>query len=153
MTKTFFKAFFTALVIIALIASCATPGSSAAPSRSPAITYPLAIRMAEQKINRFVTTPQDMRDRTWESHRNTWDSIELISQRELQNGDIEYVLRFSVDQGTRIYTTDQRNNIIGPKNITVASFGPLGGPNENLSAYNAQRLIDQSKEWYTRDQD
>jgi len=100
-----------------------------------------------------VTTPQDMRDKSWEISKSTWDSVELVDQKELEDGKIEYTLRYSVDQKTRIYTTDQKNTIKGPKNIIVDSFGPLGGPNEDLSAYNAEKLIAQCKEWYINDPD
>jgi hypothetical protein len=36
---------------------------------------------------------------------------------------------------------------------TFAIFGSLGGQNEDLSAANAQKLIDQCKEWYAKDPD
>ncbi|MDR2541926.1 MAG: hypothetical protein LBC80_00525 [Treponema sp.] len=122
---------------------------------NPVENYPYAIRMAEAKMRRFVTTPEDMleRVREREKERGVWDSVELVSSRELPGGRIEYILRYSVDQRTRIYTTDSTNTLNGPKNITFAIFGPLGGPNENLSAHDAQILINQSKEWYKNDPD
>ena len=115
----------------------------------------LAIRMAEAKIERFVTTPEDMLERARERERTrgVWNSVELLNSRELGNGRVEYTLRYSVDQRTRIYTTDLTNNINGPRNISVAVLGPLGGPNEELSAFEAQRLIDQCREWYNSDAD
>jgi hypothetical protein len=122
---------------------------------NPGENFTLAIRMAEAKIRRFVTTPQDMLERVRERERTrgVWDSVELVNVRELPDGRIEYTLRYSVDQRTRIYTTDSVNILNGPKNTTVAYFGPLGGPNENLTAFDAQRLIDQCKEWYLNDPD
>jgi len=111
--------------------------------------------MAEAKIERFVTTPEDMLERARERERTrgVWNSVELLNSRELGNGRVEYTLRYSVDQRTRIYTTDLTNNINGPRNISVAVLGPLGGPNEELSAFEAQRLIDQCREWYNSDAD
>ena len=93
MRKTMFAAVFAVAVFAALIGSCASSKSSAAPSRQSRITFPLAIRMAEPRIQRF------------------------------------------------------------PPGATVADFGGVSGPNESLSASNAQRLIDQSKEWYINDRD
>jgi hypothetical protein len=46
----------------------------------------LAIRKAEALIERFVTTPQEMRDKAWEQSKGTWDSVELVSQQELPDG-------------------------------------------------------------------
>ena len=93
MTRTIFKAIFTTTIFTLLLASCNTSGTTTTSSRAPSITYPLAIRMAEQRIRRF------------------------------------------------------------PANATVAYLGGINGPNENLSAQNALRLIEQSKEWYLRDRD
>ncbi|MCL2805400.1 MAG: transglutaminase-like domain-containing protein [Treponema sp.] len=124
---------------------------STAPS---AVTvWPLAVRMAEAKIKRFVTTPEQMLEMARERSIGTWDSVELVNTRELADGRIEYTLLYSVDQRTRVYTTNTTNTINGPKNITVAMFGSIVGPNENLSAYDAQVLINQCKEWYTNDRD
>ena len=157
--------FFLIIITLALVCflACASNGSSSANSTQNAIsttkniasnvTYPLAIRMAEAHIDRFVTTPEEMRDKTWEISKNQWDSVKLTKQRELPDGRIEYTLTFSVDQKTRIYTSDQVNILPGPKNTYPWSFGPTSGPNEELSAYNAQKLIDQSKAWYTTDTD
>jgi hypothetical protein len=113
----------------------------------------LAIRKAEALIERYVTTPQEMRDKAWEQSKTKWDSVELISQRELPNGRIEYTLRYSVNQKTRIYTTESKNIIDGPKKVIVAKLGPYSGPIENLSAYDAEKLIAQCKEWYLKDSD
>lgn len=133
--------------------STAAATNTAKASKAPSITYPLAIRMAEASIKRFVTTPEEMRDKSWEISKNKWDSVKLTKQRELPDGRIEYTLTFSVDQKTRIYTTDQLNILPGPKNTYPWSFGPISGPKEKLSAYNAQKLIDQCKIWYTTDPD
>jgi len=146
------------LSVLLMVSACATKGNSSANNastarRTPDIAYPLAIRMAEAKSDRFVTTPEEMRDKSWEISKNQWDSVKLTNQRELPDGRIEYTLTFSVDQKTRIYTTNQVNTIPGPKNTYPWSFGPISGPNENLSAYNAQKLIDQCKEWYAIDPD
>jgi hypothetical protein len=113
----------------------------------------LAIRKAEALIERYVTTPQEMLDKAREQSKTTWDSVELVSQRELPDGRIEYTLKYSVDQTTRIYTTELKNIIDGPKLVIVDKLGPIGGPNENLSAYDAEQLITQCKEWYIMDPD
>jgi len=145
---------FLVVLLSSAFTACLTGGPQPKTiPKTPDVTFPLAIRMAEARIIRFVTTPQQMRDRTWEISKNDWDSVELISQRELSDGSIEYTLKFSVNQGTRIYTTEQKNTIRGPKNTIVSSFGPLGGPNEDLSAYNAQILINKCKDWYLNDPD
>jgi hypothetical protein len=115
--------------------------------------FPLAIRMAEALIDRYVTTPEQMLVKARERSIGTWDSVELINTKELKDGSIEYTLEYSVDQKTRIYKTSTKNTIKGPKNIIVASFGSISGPNEDLTAYDAQKLIDQCKEWYTNDPD
>jgi hypothetical protein len=112
----------------------------------------LAISKAEALIDRFVTTPQEMRDKA-DAIKGTWDSVELIGEKELSDGRIEYTLLYSVDQGTRIYTTESVNMVDGPKRTSVARLGPYGGPNESLSAHDAQTLIDQCKEWYRSDSD
>jgi hypothetical protein len=113
----------------------------------------LAIRKAEALIENYVTTPQEMRDRALERSKGTWDSVELISQWELSDGRIEYTLKYSVDQKTRIYTTELKNIIDGPKKVIVDKLGSISGPNENLSAYDAEKLIAQCKEWYLKDSD
>lgn len=115
--------------------------------------WPLAIRMAEAKIERFVTTPEEMLAKTWEISKGKWDSVELVRTRELEDGRIEYTLKYSVDQKTRIYTTETTSTVKGPKIVIVDSFGSISGPNEDLTAYDAQQLINQCKEWYTKDSD
>ncbi|MCL2442036.1 MAG: hypothetical protein FWD13_01040 [Treponema sp.] len=115
--------------------------------------YTLAIRMAEAKIIRFMMTPEQMLERARERIAGTWDSVELVDTIELEDGNIEYTLRYSVEQRTRVYTTDVTNIVNGPRNTTVAILGASGGPNENLSVYDARRLIEQKKEWYINDQD
>ena len=86
MKKTKFTAICAAAVFTALICSCAS-------SRQSKIIFPLAIQMAEPRIQQF------------------------------------------------------------PPYATVDYFGGVSGPNEDLSATNAQKLIDQSKEWYIKDPD
>jgi len=93
MKKTMFTAILSAIVFAALIGSCASSSGSVVSSQPLEITFPMAIRIAEQRIKKF------------------------------------------------------------PSNATVSYFGGVSGPNEALSANNAQRLIDQSKEWYTNDSD
>ncbi|MDR2210155.1 MAG: transglutaminase domain-containing protein [Spirochaetaceae bacterium] len=136
--------------IIPMAALGIAAGLAAAPSIG---AQTLAIDKAEALIDRYVTSPGEMRDRAWENAKGKWDSVELIDQRELPDGRIEYTLKYSVDQRTRIYTTETKNTINGPKNVTVAKLGPLSGPNENLSAHDAERLIAQCKEWYRTDAD
>jgi hypothetical protein len=121
---------------------------------NPNNNFPLAIRMAQARIDRFVTTPEKILVMERERNKGIWDSVELINSRELNNGDIEYTLKLSVNQGTRIYTQDFTNTVAGPKNTTVTSLGIFGDAvNEDLSAYDAQRLIYQCKEWYANDPD
>jgi len=119
---------------------------------NPNNTFPLAIRMAEERIARYVMTPENVLET--ERGRNIgWDTVELVNSRELENGRIEFTLHYSAGQGPRRQTTTWTTTVAGPKNTTVFAFGILGGENENLSAYDAQSLIDQCKEWYTNDPD
>jgi hypothetical protein len=143
-------------MIAVLLFVLTVPGAFAqtlAVNANPNDNFPLAIRMAQARVDRFVTTPEEITALERERNKGIWDSVDLINSRELNNGDIEYTLRLSVNQRTRIYTQDFTNIIAGPKNITIASLGQIEGPHEDLSAYDAQRLIDQCREWYANDQD
>jgi len=116
---------------------------------NPNNNFPLAIRMAEERIARYVMTPENVLET--ERGRNIgWDTVELVNSRELENGQIEFTLHYSAGQGPRMQTTTWTTTVAGPKNTTVFAFGILGGENENLSAYDAQILIDQCKRWYTK---
>lgn len=146
---------FILVFFFGLILSCASSstgsvkGAEAAAATSKPHDFQLAIRMVEARIARFVITPEQMLEKARVDAKGVWDSVELINSTELADGKIEYTLRYSADQKV----TDSKNTINGPKNITVSSFGPISGPNENLSAYDAQVLIDQCKEWYANDKD
>jgi len=120
---------------------------------NPNNNFSLAIRMAQARIDRYVTTPEEILIMERERNKGIWDSVELVNTRELDNGNIEYTLRLSIDQRTRIYTQDFTNTIAGPKNIAVTYLGIYGDISEDLSAYDAQKLIDQCKEWYANDPD
>ena len=120
---------------------------------TPSIVYPRAIQMAERRIERFVETPSIMRDKTWKQFGATdpeWRTIDLLNSRELPDGMVEYTLRWIQRDG--LYH-DQVNRIKGPRLIMVAEFGPLGGPNEPLSAFHARQLIEQHKRLYREDSD
>jgi len=119
----------------------------------PIDSFPLAIRMAEARIERFVFTPERVLSDQRERFAGTWDTIDLVNSKELNNGQLELTFHYSLAQGTRIHTTDWTVVVDGPKNVTVSAFGMLGDENEDISAYDAQRLIDQCKEWYITDPD
>jgi len=88
-----------------------------------------------------------------ERYIGMWDTVELLNTKELEDGRIEITLLYSVTQGTWTQTIDWTFIVDGPKITIVSAFGILGGQNEDLSAYDAQRLIDQCKEWYITDPD
>jgi hypothetical protein len=116
--------------------------------------FPLAIRMAEERIKRYVTTPENVLEN--ERGRNVgWDKVELISTKELKNGSIELTLHYSAGQGTKMQTNNWTTSVKGPKNTNVYTLGVKngGGGEEKLSAYDAQNLIEQCKERYANDAD
>jgi len=57
-----------------------------------------------------------------------------------------------INYSMAIQTAEQRIKKF-PSSSTVSYFGGVSGPNESLSANNAQKLIDQCKEWYAKDAD
>jgi hypothetical protein len=133
-------------------------GSKASASKGkghsiPRDSLPLAIRMAEAKIERVVYTPEKWLASARENAAGKWDKVELINTRELTNGQIAVTLHYAVGQEAKKRTHTHTAAINGPKNTKVTSFGAYGGENEELSAYDAQLLIDQCKEWYASDPD